>query len=99
MANISKFQVSEFPKAEGLFSCEIGEAYVLTKCTSVEELSAKLDSGEFSLTPTKTGNSFWAGRVKNVNVDELKQYFKQRTTVRDAWATVFPQDVKAAAAF
>jgi hypothetical protein len=99
MANITEFKVSEFPKADGLFSCKIGGAYVLTKCTSIAELSAKLDSGEFSLTQTKTGNSLWAGPVQNVNVDELRPYLKQRKTLRDALATVFPQDVKAAAAF
>ena len=99
MATITEFKVSEFPKADGLFSCNIGGAYVLTKCTTEAELMAKLTSGEFSLTPTKTGNSLWAGPVQNVDIEVLKPFLKQRKTLSDALATVFPQDVKAAAAF
>jgi hypothetical protein len=34
-----------------------------------------------------------------VDIEVLKPFLKQRKTLSDALATVFPQDVKAAAAF
>lgn len=99
---IENFGLSEWHVKEGVtdvYAFRFGGALCHTKCNNEAEVIQKLTSGEWKLSHKEGKNSLWCGPIQSVNIDVLKPFLVKRKTLNDQMATVFPQDVKAAAAF
>jgi hypothetical protein len=102
MATITDFSINKYFVDKGInnvYSFKFAGAYCNTNCNNQAEIEQKLTSGEWKLIAKDGSNALWCGPVQNVDIDALKPFLAKRKTLSDALATVFPQDVKAAAAF